>query len=62
MPNVKSGNGHKLNAGNILTIAKHMEGIKEHENLSQFVKIEILTAQCSRAHEHLRSFLSHPNH
>lgn len=44
MPNVKSDNGHKLNAGNSLTIAKRVEGIKEHEDLSQFVKIDILAA------------------
>lgn len=62
VPNVKSGNGHKLNAGNSLTTARCVEEIKEHEDLSQFVKIEILTARCSRAHEHLRSFPSHPNH
>lgn len=42
--NVKSGNGHKLNAGISLTIAKHVEGIKECEDLSQFVKSEILAA------------------
>lgn len=44
MPSVKSDNGDKLNAGNSLTIAKCVEGIKEHEDLSQFLKTDMLAA------------------